>query len=101
MKRPPLVVEDLQHQPGVQLRVVQASLDQGTVLVVLDQVVVGVAGEGEGVQPEGVHRGQIEQPQVGIGGLQVGQVEVDQIVPQQEVRAICQLIQPGQRLVQV
>ena len=67
----------------------------------LDQVVVGVAGEGQGVEAERVHRGQVEQPQPGLGGPQVGEVEVDQVVSQQEVRALGQLVQPGQGLGQV
>ena len=67
----------------------------------LHQVVVGVAGEGQGVEPEGVHRRHPEQIQSGSRSPQVGQVEVDQVVPQQEVRSLGQFVQPCQRPVKV
>ena len=95
---PLLVGEDLQNQPGIQLGIVAASPPQRPVLVVLDQVVIGVAGKGQGVEAQRVHRGQPQQPQVGIRGPQVGQVEVDEVVVQQEVRAVVQVVQSGQRL---
>ena len=61
-------------------------------------MVIWVAGERQRVEPEGVHGRQLQQPQLGIGCLQVGQVEVDQIVAQHEIGAVNQIIQPGQRL---
>ena len=42
-----LVVEDLQRQTGVQLRVVQLPAPEPAVLVVLHEMVIGVAGEGQ------------------------------------------------------
>ena len=71
-ERPQLIVEDLQGQPGVQLGIVDPPLFQPAVLVVLDQVVVRVAREGQRVQPESVHGGQLEQPQIGTHGFKVG-----------------------------
>ena len=52
-----LIFEHHQCQPGVQLRVVPAPPDRRAVLVVLHQVVVGIAGEGQRVSPERVDRG--------------------------------------------
>ena len=96
-----LVVEHLQHQPGVQFGIIQTAPYQGSVLVVLDQVVIRIAGESQRIEPERVHRRQIQQSQAGICSPQVGQVEADQVVPQHKVRAIGQVVQPGQRRRQI
>ena len=95
-----LVVEDLERKPSVQLRVVDAAAFELTVLIVLDQVVVGVSGEGERVQSERIHRRQLQEPQPGINGLQMGQVEGDQVVAQEEVSAVGQAVQSCQCSVQ-
>ena len=92
-----LIGEHLQRQAGVQVGVVEPSPPELSVLIMLDQVVIGIAGEGQGVEPERVHRRQLQQTQGGIGGPQVGQVEIDQVVPQQEVGVIGQVVQPVQR----
>ena len=89
---PLLVRENLQDAPGVQLGLVAASPPERTVLAVLHQVVIGIAGKGQGVEAQRVHRRQLQQPQVGIGGAQVGQVEVAEVVPQHEVRAVGQVV---------
>ena len=91
-------MEDLQSKASIQLRIVDPSPPERPVLVVLDQMVVGVAGERQRVEPEGVHGRKLEQPQVRVGGSQVGQVEVDQVVAQHETGAVSQIVQPGQRL---
>ena len=82
----------LQRKPGVQLGIVPAAPYQRSVLVMLDQMVIRIAGEGQRIEPQGIHRKQIQQPQAGIGRPQMGQVESDQVVPQQEVRAIGQVV---------
>jgi len=92
-----LVGENLQSEAGVQFGVIQPAPPQRPVLVVFHQVVIGIAGKGERVEAERVHRRQPQQSDVGVGGPQVGQVEVDEVVPQHEVRAVGQLVQPGQR----
>ena len=58
-----LVVEHLQRQPGVQFGIIQTAPYQGSVLVVLDQIMIGVPGEGQRVEPERVHRRQFQQSQ--------------------------------------
>ena len=55
-----LVVEDLQCQSGIQFRVVDPPALELSVLVMLDQVVIGVTGKGEGIESEGVHRWQLQ-----------------------------------------
>ena len=101
IESPLLIVEHLQHQPGVQLGIVPASPSQRPVLIVLHQVVIGIAGKGQGIEPERVHHRQVQQLEARVRGPQVGQVEIDQVVAQHEVRAVGQLVQPGQRLAQV
>ena len=91
-----LVVEDFQGQAGVEFRVVDLSAPELPVLVVLDEVVIGVAGEGEGTQQQRIYYRQIQQAQVRLGGPEVRQVESDQVVADQEVGAVCQLVEPVQ-----
>ena len=50
----------------------------------LDQVVVWVTGEGQGVEAEGVYDGKFQDIQVGVEGLEVGYVEGDDVVAQEE-----------------
>ena len=53
-----LVRECLQGEPRVQFRIVQAPALELSVLIVLDQMVIRVAREGQRVEPERVHRWQ-------------------------------------------
>ena len=53
-----LVVEDFEREPGVQLGVVDAPPLELSVLIVLDQVVIWVAGKGKGIESEGIDRRQ-------------------------------------------
>ena len=92
-----LIFEHLQRQPGIQLRVVDPPPLQLPVLVVLHQVVIRVLRKGQRVEPERVHRRQLQQPQLRTGRLQVRQVEADQVVAQHEVCAVGKLVQLGQR----
>ena len=62
----------------------------------LDQVVIRVAGKGQRIEPECIYRGQPQQPQTGCRGLQMGQIEIDQIVAQQKVRATGKIVQLAQ-----
>ena len=64
-KRPALVTEQLQRETGVELRIVQPPPLELPVLVMLDEVVIGVAGKGEGVEPQRIHPArQLQEPQV-------------------------------------
>ena len=55
-KRPQLIVQELDGLPGVQFGIVDASAPELSVLVMLDQVVIGVAREGQWIQAERVDR---------------------------------------------
>ena len=46
-----LVAENVQGEAGVQLRVVDASAFELSVLIVLDQMMIGVARESQGIEP--------------------------------------------------
>ena len=61
-------------------------------LVVLDQVVVGAARVGEGVEPQGIDDGEPEQIKVGIDGPQVGDVEFQDVVAHYEGGPLAQLV---------
>ena len=64
-----LVGEDLQSEAGVQFGVIQPAPSQRPVLVVLHQIVIGVAGKGQGVESERVHRWATATAcRLGIGG---------------------------------
>ena len=53
-----LVVEDLERKSGIQLRVVDTPAFELSVLVMLDQVVVGVARVSQRIESECVDRWQ-------------------------------------------
>ena len=91
-----LVVEDLQGEAGVELRVVNLTALEQAVLVAFDKVVVGVARKGQGAQLQGIDRRQLQQAQVRLGGSQVRQVEGNEVVPEQDVGAVSQPVEPGQ-----
>ena len=92
-----LVAKYPEREPGVELRVVHPPPLELTVLVVLDQVVVGVARECEGVQPQRVDRGKAKQPKARLRGGEVRQVEENQVVAQNEPGAVGKVVQSGRR----
>ena len=85
-----LVVEDLQGEAGVELRIVNLTTLEQAVLVVFDQVVVGVARKGQGAELQGIDRRQLQQAQVRLGGFQVRQVEGNEVVAEQQISAASQ-----------
>ena len=93
----PLVAENLQRKSGIQFRIVDASSLEPAVLIVLDEVVIGMARKREWTEAQRIHRRQPQQTQFRLRGRQVGQVECDQVVPQNEGRPICELIELQQR----
>ena len=88
-----LVTEDLQGKSGVQLRVVHTALLEPPVLIMLDEVMIGVARKGQRAETQGVHRRQLEQPQARLCRRQVWQVEGDQIVAQKEGRPVGEIVE--------
>ena len=77
---PALVAEDLQGEADVELRIVDAPALELAVVVVLGQVVIGVARKGQGAELQGIDRWQLQQAQVGLGGFEVGQVEGNEVM---------------------
>ena len=92
-----LIAKDLQGQPGVQFRIVQPPAFELSVLVVLDQVMIRIAGKSQGVETQGIHRRQSEQAQIGFGRGKMRDIEGEQVVTQQESRAFGKIVEPGQR----
>ena len=67
-----LVLEDLQRNAGVEFGIVHATALEPGVLVVLDECVIGIAREGEWAESQRVHHRQLQQPEVRLGGCQMG-----------------------------
>ena len=100
-QRLPLFAKHLQGEACIQFRIVDPPSFELRILIVLDQVMVGVAGKGQRVQPQGIHPRQPQQAEIGVCGLQVGNVETDQVVAKQAVRAVREVIQRRQCFGQV
>ena len=92
-----LVAKHLQGQFGIEQRIILAVAQQLPVLVVLDEMVVGVFREGQRVEAQGIDSWLGEQPQVGVGGAQLRQIEGDQIVAEQKGCVVSQRIKLIQR----
>ena len=75
-----MVLQYFQGDDGIQFGVVRLSPLDLAVLVVFDQVVVGIAWEGEGVQPEGVDDWEFKEFQVWSECLEVWDVEGDDVM---------------------
>ena len=54
---------------------------------------VGIPGKGEGIEPQRIHRRQLQQPKIRLCRSQVRQVVGDQVVSQKEVRASSEIVQ--------
>ena len=87
-----LVCEHPQGENRVEFRVVPAIAFELPVLVVLDEMVIRVARERQRVEPQRVHRRHLQQPQPGARGLQMGEVELDEIVAEHEARAVGKIV---------
>ena len=96
-QRLPLVAEDIQRETGVEFRIVYSPALESAVLVVLDQVMIGIAGKGEGAEPQRIQRREFQQPQVRLRRGQMGQVEGNQVVAQNERRPVGEIVQRRQR----
>ena len=56
---PVLIAEYVQRQPGIEFRIVQPPAFQLSVLIMLYQVVIGIARKSERVEAQRVHRDHI------------------------------------------
>lgn len=82
-----LVGEEIENQAAVQFRVVHPAAFQLTILVVLDEVVIGVAREGQRIEPERVYDRQTQHRQVWLGRFQDRTIMLDQVVPEEQLRS--------------
>ena len=95
-----LVPEHPQGENSVEFRVVPALAFELRVLVVLHEMVIRVERERQRVDPQRVHRRHLQQPQSGARGLQMGEVELDEVVAEHEARAVGEIVKVGQCLIQ-
>ena len=101
MQDTPLVMEEIQRKPGIELGVVQAPALELAVLVVLDQVVIGVAGKRQRIEPQRIDRRQLQQPKIGLRRCQMRKIKSNQVMTEQKGRALGESVQLGQRRRQV
>ena len=92
----PLIVEDLESEPGIELGIVHPSALELSVLVVLDQAVIGVARKGERIEPQGVDCGEVQEPKAGILGGEVWEVEDDQVVSKDDFGTLGEFVETRQ-----
>ena len=92
-----LVAEELQRQTGIELGIVHPAALETSILIVLDEPVVGVAGKHERTEPQRVDSRQPQQPQIGLRRFEMRQVEGDQVVSQNELGAVGEGVQFRQR----
>ena len=95
-----LVPEHPEGQIRVEFRIVATLACELPVLVVLDEAVIRVARERQGVEPQRVHHRHLQQPQPGVGGAQMGDVELDEVVAEQESRTVGEIVEVGQRSIE-
>ena len=88
-----LIAKHIKSQAGVQLRVVQPPALELAILIVLYQVVIGVARKGQRIEPQGIHHGQPEQAQIRLGRSQMRCVERHQVMAEQKGGALGEGIQ--------
>ena len=82
-----LVLQHGEDEAGIEFRVAGLPGPEPSVLIVLDQAVIRVAGKGERVEPEGVDRRFCKDLQTGMRFPQIGQVVVDHVMSEHELRA--------------
>ena len=72
-KRPLLILENLQRQPRIQLRIISPPALELSILVVLDEVVIGITREGERIKTQRIYARQSQEAQVRLGGFEIEQ----------------------------
>ena len=97
-ERASLVVEERDCALRIGQRIAHRELEQ---LVVLDQMVVGVARKGERREGERIHHRQAEEPETGCCGPEDIQVMADDVVAEEERCAGGERIDVGERCRQI
>lgn len=91
-----LVSQDGEHESGVEFGVAGVPGLEPSVLIVLDQAVVGVARKGKRIEPKSVDRRLGQDPQARICFSKMGQIVLDHIVTEHKLRAGGIVIQRAQ-----
>ena len=92
-----LVSQDGEDEAGIEFRVAGLPGLELSVLIMLDQAVIRVAGKGERVEPEGVDQRFCKDLQTGTCFAQIGQIVADYVVPEHELGAGGVVVQRTQR----
>ena len=92
-QRVPFCGQQVQRQSRIQLRIIDLTAHQSTVPVVLYQVVIGIGGESEWTEPQGIHGWHAQHPESGCRRPQVFEIKMDQIVADKAVALRCKLIE--------
>lgn len=87
-------VQHLQHQTRILFGVVHMARLQAPVVIMLDQVVVGVAGRGQRIQPQRVDRCRAKGRQTRPVGHQMRQIVAQDVVADQMGRTLAECFQP-------
>ena len=95
-----LVGQHLKHQSRVKFRVVHMPRLQPSVLIMLHQMVVGVARKGQGVQPQCVDRGRAQGSQTRPIGHQMRQIVAQDVMADQMPCVFTERLQTVQPCVQ-
>jgi hypothetical protein len=89
-----LIGKHLQRQPRVLFGVIHMPDLQPTVLIMLDQMVIGIARKGQGVQPKRIDRRRPQPRQPRPVGHQMRQIVPEDVVTHQMRRTVAQRLQP-------
>ena len=99
-KRLPLIGKKVKRLTRVEFRIVDLSSDQAAVLIVLDQLVVGVGRKRQGAQTQSVQHRHAEHAHVRCSSFEVPYVEVNQVVADETVAGLGEFIKLSQRRTQ-
>ena len=95
-KRLSLVGKQVERLPRIEFRIVALPSHQATILIVLDELVVGIGGKRQGAQAQGVQRRHPQQAQLRCGSFEAPQVEIDQVVADEAIAGFGEIIELGQ-----
>ena len=87
------ILKHFQCQSGIQFGVVNPATSYAAILIVLDQMVVGIAGKSQRAQLQGVNYRQFQQAQFRVCGRKKLQIVIDDIVAQNEIGSLHEVIQ--------
>ena len=90
-----LIRKEFERRLGVQPGIVSLSPNQPSVLVVLDEVVVGIGRKRQGTESQRVEHRQPQECELRSYRREVGDVEVEDVVPDQAIRVPREAVEFG------